>query len=387
MNTEASYHVAKDGQTLGPFSAETIGQYLREGRLASTDHLFDAASQSWVPISEIAFESTTPPPIPDKAANMTAAAPKIWNPSAAANWSLLFSPLFGQIIHLLNWKALGDTKQIPQTPIWIIVSCALLIGNALTPPEFSLSGVFILYLIIWYFVAARRQIRVVKNSFGGNYPKKGWIKPLGLGVLGFIVYLVFVVVCSTVLYGSRSSRAADLPAKSEEILREDAAARKPEASSGGSQSMSESQPEPQREPITVKGELPMSFTAAQPYVIDGLFLLQNIDGGWLVDLIPSVMLENFPRQKDETGMLFNTILQDYIGQGIYQVGKQRVILIPANKNIYDQVNLPEQRTILKARGKFLKFHTFETTTGATARVPVFMVDLLELWSGEKIDLK
>ena len=27
----------------------------------------------------------------------------LWNPNTAANWSFLFSPLFGAYLHALNW--------------------------------------------------------------------------------------------------------------------------------------------------------------------------------------------------------------------------------------------------------------------------------------------
>ena len=40
-----------------------------------------------------------------------AAAAPIWNPSAAASWSLPFSPIFGAYLHMLNWRALGDEQK------------------------------------------------------------------------------------------------------------------------------------------------------------------------------------------------------------------------------------------------------------------------------------
>jgi hypothetical protein len=39
------------------------------------------------------------------------AAPALWNPNAAANWSLLFSPMFGAWLHMKNWAALGEPER------------------------------------------------------------------------------------------------------------------------------------------------------------------------------------------------------------------------------------------------------------------------------------
>lgn len=66
MNPEQTYHVAKDGQTLGPYSAETIQQYLNEGRLSQADHLFNAETQEWVALSAVGFQAQvqTAPPLP-----------------------------------------------------------------------------------------------------------------------------------------------------------------------------------------------------------------------------------------------------------------------------------------------------------------------------------
>lgn len=35
----------------------------------------------------------------------------LWNPNAAGLWSLLFTPIFGSIIHMKNWNALGQPEK------------------------------------------------------------------------------------------------------------------------------------------------------------------------------------------------------------------------------------------------------------------------------------
>ena len=37
--------------------------------------------------------------------------PKLWNPSTATWLGLLFTPVFGMVIHALNWRTLGEAKR------------------------------------------------------------------------------------------------------------------------------------------------------------------------------------------------------------------------------------------------------------------------------------
>lgn len=36
----------------------------------------------------------------------------LWNPNAAVNWSVLFTPIFGAWIQAKNWKALGALSSL-----------------------------------------------------------------------------------------------------------------------------------------------------------------------------------------------------------------------------------------------------------------------------------
>ena len=54
-------------------------------------------------------------------------------------------------------------------------------------------GLGVLYLIIWYFSAGRSQAKYVKEKYGKDYPRRGWGKPLLIGVAAIIGYL-FVAV-------------------------------------------------------------------------------------------------------------------------------------------------------------------------------------------------
>jgi len=128
-----------------------------------------------------------------------AVAPALWNPNAAANWSLLFSPVFGAFLQMKNWQALGEPAKASASKTWaaigLIVFVALALASAFLPerPMDGISrAVAIGLLLSWYFASARQQTAYVKARFGSDYPRRGWLKPLFLAVLavlGFVVAL------------------------------------------------------------------------------------------------------------------------------------------------------------------------------------------------------
>lgn len=135
-----------------------------------------------------------------------AAAPRLWNPAAAACWSLLFTPVFGAALHMHNWRALGDEENARLAKGWMLASLGILavmilVGMVL-PESKELDrvqrSVGTGLLFAWYFTAARAQQKLVKERFGKDYPRKGWTRPIGaalLALLGlFLVCLVVVVV-------------------------------------------------------------------------------------------------------------------------------------------------------------------------------------------------
>ena len=72
MNSPTTqYYVAKDGQTLGPYTEETICQCLKEGRLAQGDYVLHPEKLEWVSIEAATFLNVIPetplpalPPLP-----------------------------------------------------------------------------------------------------------------------------------------------------------------------------------------------------------------------------------------------------------------------------------------------------------------------------------
>ena len=145
--------------------------------------------------------------LPSQAAEPSGAAPAnespaLWNPNAAANWSLIFSPAFGSYLQMLNWRALGQSDKAASAQNWFYASLAVLLVyvlmDALLAGSKSANGAAhalgCLYLLIWYFSVGRAQGRFVKEKFGTAYPKKPWGKALLLGLAAVLAYFVFALL-------------------------------------------------------------------------------------------------------------------------------------------------------------------------------------------------
>lgn len=136
----------------------------------------------------------------------TASSPAIWNPNAAANWCLLFTPAFGAYLHAQNWRALGESERAAGSMKWFYVAIGLLIvyvlmGVAL-PSEKAADGlsrlIGMVFLLSWYFRSARPQAKYVKEKFGPAYVRQPWSKALGYALAGLIGYVVFAFVIGVI---------------------------------------------------------------------------------------------------------------------------------------------------------------------------------------------
>ena len=150
--------------------------------------------------------------VDDVVAPTTEAAPRLWNPNAAVNWSLLFSPAFGAWLHMKNWQALGELQKAKTAKTWIVISLALILGlslaSGLLPDSTGLDRATrsfgLVLLVAWYLSAGRAQALLVKQRFGKSYPRRRWAQPLLWAVgamIGFFA-LVFVVAFAAGMAGA-----------------------------------------------------------------------------------------------------------------------------------------------------------------------------------------
>ncbi len=127
------------------------------------------------------------------------AAPPLWNPNAAASWSLLFTPIFGTWLHWKNWVALGETKRAATARMWLIASMVFVVASmVLASAEARLAGpvrlVNFAFLIAWYYTGAKPQVASVKERFGDGYPRRGWALPIMIAIGAIIGSLVVIAV-------------------------------------------------------------------------------------------------------------------------------------------------------------------------------------------------
>jgi hypothetical protein len=143
----------------------------------------------------------------------TDAAPPLWNPAAAASWSLLFSPIFGAFLHMRNWQALGEPDKAAKSKTWIVATIVFLVVASLAPiliPSAALDalGRFggIAILIAWYYALGKSQQALVAARFGKSYPRRGWLKPI-LAALGVVLAFFLVVFVIAFIIGAASGPA------------------------------------------------------------------------------------------------------------------------------------------------------------------------------------
>lgn len=135
----------------------------------------------------------------------------LWNPNAAACWSLLFSPAFGAFLHARNADSLGRKEEAKANRVWFYISIAFLLFTLVTVfvPAIP-NGIFRLVglglLLGWYFSLGKKQIAYVKDTWQDRYQRKPWTKPLLIAfgcLFGLFVALFILLLVVQLLFGSQ----------------------------------------------------------------------------------------------------------------------------------------------------------------------------------------
>lgn len=121
--------------------------------------------------------------------------PALWNPNAAANWSLLFTPMFGAWIHAKNWVSLNEDQNSKKSMLWVYGGFVWLFIGLFLSDKVNQFGVFL--LIAWYFAAARAQAKYIKER-NIQYQRKPWGKPILIGLGAWVLIAVVVVIKAAV---------------------------------------------------------------------------------------------------------------------------------------------------------------------------------------------
>jgi putative signal transducing protein len=130
----------------------------------------------------------------EPAAKSDAATPSapLWNPDLAAALSIVFTPVFGAILHALNWGRLRQEARARTGWKWAaaigVVTIATAGYGAFETRDPKAAGamlrlVLLLSLLGWYFGAARAQSKFVVNELKGRYVRASWFTPVWLAVI------------------------------------------------------------------------------------------------------------------------------------------------------------------------------------------------------------
>ncbi|MDK6077476.1 hypothetical protein [Massilia varians] len=115
----------------------------------------------------------------------------LWNPTAAALWSLVFTPAFGAWLHMRNWERLGQPDKARQARYWfagmlLIAVASYAVGAAgalLRRDDLSVPWWASLALVgAWGAGSAYQQIKHVDDHHGESYARRSWAAPILIGV-------------------------------------------------------------------------------------------------------------------------------------------------------------------------------------------------------------
>lgn len=214
------WYYVKDGETVGPVTIDDMSRLIvDEGTIQSTTKVLRFGMVEWVSAEEtelIKFfnsPSNAPPPAveepaveeppaveermsPQPQSRTTHSA--IWNPNAAANWSILFTPIFGAWLCAKNWLFLGENDKAKASMHWVYGGFLLILLICFIPYSAAV-WISLPWLLIWYFLAAKKQINYVKEKLPENYERRSWLKPIGIAAacqisFAILFYLALFVI-------------------------------------------------------------------------------------------------------------------------------------------------------------------------------------------------
>ena len=129
----------------------------------------------------------------------------LWNPMAAALWSLALTPAFGAWLHARNWERLGNQEKASEAQAWCAAVCILIAINQLVATiavawgaEFTIPPTAGLVLFaVWYCLSAHAQVKYVVANHGPAYQRLGWLRP----ILGAVAAMVGFLLVGGILMG------------------------------------------------------------------------------------------------------------------------------------------------------------------------------------------
>ena len=126
-------------------------------------------------------------------------APTLWNPSTAANLSLLFTPILGSYLHYRNWQELGELQHAASAKKWLIAGIVVLaIAIAAAMAHSNFGGLGLIFLFAWYFASAKKQMKYVQAKYANAYTRKSLVQPILIALFCFLALFGAFAVAATV---------------------------------------------------------------------------------------------------------------------------------------------------------------------------------------------
>lgn len=126
----------------------------------------------------------------------------LWNPMAAALWSLLLTPAFGAWLHARNWERLGHPEKAKEAQAWVVAICIVSLVNLVVVAvatangsDFSIpSSVSLVLLGVWYGMSAHAQVKYVALHHGQAYVRRTWGLALVTGLAAVAAFLLLNIL-------------------------------------------------------------------------------------------------------------------------------------------------------------------------------------------------
>lgn len=115
----------------------------------------------------------------------------LWNPTAAALWSLLLTPAFGAWLLMRNWERLGQAARARQARCWFAGLLLLALASHTAAAAGALLGrddlgapwwASLVLFGAWCALSAYPQIRHVDERHGESYARRSWAAPVLIGL-------------------------------------------------------------------------------------------------------------------------------------------------------------------------------------------------------------
>lgn len=141
-------------------------------------------------------------------ARKTPVTPPLYNPVWVLFGSLLFTPVFGGLLQAHNWEALGEHDKARGSRFWVRTSLWLialyLVMQLLFRDEPIIKYLGPYFLLVlwgsWVVTGAWTQLGYFRDRVPTDYPKLPMGRPLLLGGLGWLLYLMINITMAMGLY-------------------------------------------------------------------------------------------------------------------------------------------------------------------------------------------